>query len=99
MAEALIRGALLPRAEPASIDVGNGRLGSIADVVAIIQRLLGTELPLQPVERLQRSNEQARCADLPAMTAALGGWHPRISLEEGLARAVAGYRQELATAR
>ena len=99
VAEALIRGALLPRAEPASIDVGNGRLGSIADVVAIIQRLLGTELPLQPVERLQRSNEQARCADLPAMTAALGGWHPRISLEEGLARAVAGYRQELATAR
>lgn len=99
VAEALIRGALLPRAEPASIDVGNGRLGSIADVVAIIQRLLGTELPLQPVERLQRSNEQARCADLPAMTAALGGWHPRISLEEGLARALAGYRQELATAR
>ena len=30
------------------------------------------------------------------MTAALGGWCPRISLEEGLARAVAGYRQELA---
>ena len=99
VAEALIRGALLPRAEPASIDVGNGRLGSIADVVAIIQRLLGTELPLQPVERLQRSNEQARCADLSAMTAALGGWRPRIGLEEGLARAVAGYRQELAEAR
>lgn len=99
VAEALIRGALLPRAEPASIDVGNGRLGSIADVVAIIQQLLGTELPLQPVERLQRSNEQARCADLSAMTAALGGWRPRIGLEEGLARAVAGYRQELAEAR
>ncbi|MDO4637982.1 MAG: NAD(P)-dependent oxidoreductase [Lautropia sp.] len=95
VADALIAGALLPQAKPASIDVGCGRLASIADVVGIIQRQLGTGLPLQPVERMQRRNEQARCANLSAMQAALQGWLPRISLEDGLARTIAGYRQSL----
>lgn len=96
VAEALIRGSLLPRASPASIDVGWGKLDTIATVVEIIRDIIGTDIQPTISALLARKNEQARCAELGAASVALGGWLPRIGLREGLERTVAWYREQQA---
>lgn len=91
VAEALIRGALLPQASPASIDIGWGKLDSIATVVETIRDIIGTDIQPTVSAQLARQNEQARHADIEATRDALGGWMPRIGLREGLERTVAWY--------
>lgn len=94
VAEALIRGALLPRAEPDSIDVGWGALHAIADVIEIIRQEIGTDIQAEIATQLTRKNEQARHADLEITRAVMPDWTPRIDLRTGMARTVAWHRAQ-----
>lgn len=96
VAEALIRAALLPEARPANLDIGWGKLDSIATVVDTIRDIMGIDIQPSIAPHLARPNEQARFADIETASAALDGWRPRITLREGLARTIAGYREQLA---
>lgn len=99
VAEALIRGALLPTASPDTIDVGWGKLHAISEVIEIIRQQIGTAIQAEIATQLTRKNEQARHADLAAAKEALGGWTPRIDLHEGMARTVAWHREQRELAR
>ncbi|MDO4906110.1 MAG: NAD(P)-dependent oxidoreductase [Lautropia sp.] len=96
VAEALILGSLLPRAEPSSIDVGWGLLASIGDMIDIVRDIIGTDIKPTVSSEMARQHEQGRCADIVATQAALGGWFPRIDLRQGLTRTIDWYRQQQA---
>ncbi len=94
VAEALILGSLLPRAEPSSIDVGWGELASIGHMVDVVRDILGTDIEPTVSAQMARQNEQGRCADMATTQAVLGGWFPRIDLREGLSRTIDWYRAQ-----
>src|SRR5690606_36322356 len=78
--------AALPPGE--TVEFGGGRPGSLSDVATYIYRLVGRggspligALPNRPGE------EPRQVADVER-TAALIGWRPRISLEDGVSRLV-----------
>ncbi|MHB8926771.1 MAG: GDP-mannose 4,6-dehydratase [Bacillota bacterium] len=76
-----------------TLNVGTGRETSIADLAAIIVRMVGSS------SRVVRG--APRLGDLPRLAADISrltrktGWHPRITLAEGLDRTIAWYRRVL----
>jgi UDP-glucose 4-epimerase len=79
-----------------AFNVGTGRSSSIADVLAILQRLLGTALA--PVATPPRAGDVAvTCADPRAAAAALG-FRARVPLDRGLRRTVAAVPRHAAVA-
>ena len=76
---------LTQRQEPglALFNVGSGKSISVADLVALAQRVAGTSLPV-------RSSAQERRNEIPDARADIGllertfGWRPKTSLEDGL---------------
>ena len=93
--DGLLIAAQAPGVEGCTIDLGSGVLVPIRDVVERLVRLVGARV--QPLFGAlnDRPSEQVRVADTADAYARLG-WKPVTSLEEGLTRTVAWYRQQLA---
>ena len=64
-------------------NVGSGTSSSVSDVVAMIQRLAGTSLPVVSSEEIRKNEIPEVCADVGLLHRAKG-WRPRTSIEEGL---------------
>lgn len=93
--EGLVALGSRPGVEGQHIDLGSGRLVSIRSVVELLVRAV-PEAPAPVFAALpERPLEVERRADLRATRHALD-WAPQVTLEEGLARTVAWYRQHAA---
>jgi len=79
-----------------TIDIGLGQLTSVGDIALGIGRRLEASSLIRLGALPDRKLEPTRVADV-TRTAALIGWHARVSVEEGLDRAVAWYRTHLGT--
>jgi nucleoside-diphosphate-sugar epimerase len=89
--EGLLAAAVASGIEGGTIDIGSGRLTTIRAVVEELVRLNGDRI--QPVfgALADRPLEQVRVADIARSWSRMG-WKPTISLQDGLERTVAWYR-------
>jgi nucleoside-diphosphate-sugar epimerase len=76
------------------VNVGSGHAHSVASLVKKLATIMGrTDVQLElDSSRLRRHDIQRFCADSGKLRRATG-WEPRVSLEEGLARTVAWFRE------
>jgi nucleoside-diphosphate-sugar epimerase len=95
--DAFLAAAVAPRADGASVDIGSGKLVSVRALVAQLKRLVGGPVEPRFGALPDRMLERVRVAD-PATAAAVIGWRPRTSLEDGLAQTVEFYRDQLSRA-
>ena len=72
------------------VNLGNPDERTIADLAAIIQRLMGKDVGI--VHRpLPPDDPRVRCPDITKARTVLG-WEPKVSLEEGLRRTIESYK-------
>ena len=83
--------------EGRTLDVGSGTLVTVREVVERLGRLVGSAVAPRFGVVPERPREQVRMADVASTAAALG-WRARTSLDEGLRRTVAWYRDHQARA-
>jgi UDP-glucose 4-epimerase len=93
--DAFLRAAVAPGLEGLSLDIGTGELVTTRELVTRLHRIVGTEvepvfgaIPDRPLERVRMAQ--------PAAAAEAMGWHPEMPLDEGLARTVSFYREQVA---
>jgi UDP-glucose 4-epimerase len=91
LADGLMSIAAHPDTIGQSLDIGSGDAISLRALSERVGTLIGT--PVRPTfaERPERQHEQTRRADV-ARTAAVSGWSPQTSLDEGLRRTIAWFR-------
>jgi UDP-glucose 4-epimerase len=94
--DAFLAAAVAPGAEGATLDIGSGELVSVRSLVTRLARLVGGDVEPRYGALPPRKLERVRVAD-PTGAAALLGWRPGTSLDDGLARTVAFYRARLGT--
>jgi nucleoside-diphosphate-sugar epimerase len=92
--DALIGVAERPQLRGRMIDVGCGRLTTVAEVAAGIGQRLDRASSIRIGAIADRRLEPTRTADV-VTTAALIGWRAQVTLEEGLDRSVEWYRSHL----
>jgi len=85
--QGLLAAASASGMEGNSVDIGSGELIAISDVVRRICRLVRPDAPVEFGSTSERRPEQVRQADV-VRTFALTGWHPTVSLDDGLKLAV-----------
>jgi dTDP-glucose 4,6-dehydratase len=80
------------------VNIGNPTETTILDFARTINRLTGNKsgLEYQPENRLG-NDPQRRCPDITRARSLLG-WEPKVSLEDGLIRTIAYYKQKLGLA-
>jgi UDP-glucose 4-epimerase len=88
--EAFLRAATHPDAPGLVADIGSGCGTTIADTVAELADLVGSQVALGFGDVADRHNDTARIADTTTAEHVLG-WRPRTSLAEGLARTLEWY--------
>lgn len=81
-----------PRTEGGVYNLGSGRSHSVLEILAMIQRLLGTDAAPEHRPDLPGEAWETR-ADIAAARAL--GWEPRVGLEEGLRRSIAYIREHV----
>jgi UDP-glucose 4-epimerase len=94
--DAFLAAMVAPAALGKSLDIGSGELVTVRECVARLERLVGSDI--EPVfgGLPDRKLERVRVADpTPAKDAM--GWRPRTTLEHGLGRTVAFYRESLSS--
>lgn len=79
-----------------SLDVGSGSLVTIREVALRLTAMIDPSLAPRFGARADRPLEHPRAADTAGTKAAIG-WAPRTTLEEGLGRTVAWYRERAAS--
>lgn len=72
-------------------NIGTGRETDILTIYLLLQKL--TASPLGPAHGAAKPGEQRRSALTCDLAREVLGWQPRISLEEGLSRTVAAFRE------
>ena len=99
--DGFVRAAAAPGIEGQSIQLGTGRSESIGDMLAIAQRLIGTEARVVTDEARLRpdSSEVMVLLSDPAVAHEVLGWDALTSLEEGLATTIAWIRDHPEPAR
>lgn len=90
--EGLVALMAAPGIEGETLDLGSGRLTSIADVVRRLADLVGASGAPRFGARADRPLEGEPSADVES-TARRCGWRPRVPLEEGLRQTVDWYRE------
>lgn len=80
--------------EGRTIDLGSGTLLSARDIVNRIVKLIGVNITPSLGSLPDRPAEEVRVADLTYANEKLG-WCPAISIDEGLARTIAWYHEQL----
>jgi UDP-glucose 4-epimerase len=89
-AQALIKASETPGVSGQVYNVGTGRSVTVLELVAVLNRLLGTDV--RPVHGPARAGEvRHSCADITRARAELG-YEPGVSLEEGLRQTLNWYR-------
>lgn len=88
--EAFLAAAVAPAVDGRTLDVGSGRMVTVAEVVAEIGRIVGASVASREGVT-DRPLQGETVADVSS-TAAVTGWRPATTLEEGLRRTVAWYR-------
>ena len=78
---------------PAPINLGNPDEISIAELVALVRRLTGTDSPVV-ARPLPQDDPRRRCPDIASARRVLG-WSPTVSLAEGLCRTIAWFTLRL----
>ena len=80
-----------------TINLGSGRETSIGDLAALIGTLCGAEPRIETEERRARvtGSEVARLLADATVAREILGWQSRVSLEQGLERTVAWFREHL----
>jgi nucleoside-diphosphate-sugar epimerase len=94
--DGLLAAVLVPGLEGLSIDLGSGTLVTIRKLVEKIYAQLAPGLDPPFGSLPDRAQEQTRVAD-PATATSLTGWHPQVSLDDGLRRTIEWYREQLCT--
>ena len=94
--EGCLTAAYAPGIEGRTFDLGSGTLLSARDIVNRIVNLIGTTITPSLGVLTDRPAEEIRVADLTHAKEKLG-WSPTISIDEGLARTVAWYHEQLLT--
>lgn len=74
-----------------TFNVGSGQSYSVGEVVSMLQKIAGTNKPVVSAERRRQEEIDDVRADITAIEKAVG-WRPRISLEQGLTKVMAGLR-------
>lgn len=95
--EACVAAATVPDIEGRVINVGSGQEYRIRDVAERIVKLIGCGSTLRVGALPDAPGDLARLVCDPSLAASLLQWHPRTSLEEGLAQTIAWYRRPLVT--
>ncbi|MHA6784810.1 NAD-dependent epimerase/dehydratase family protein [Pseudonocardia saturnea] len=95
--DAFLAAACIPSVEGRSFDIGSGEAVDIRRTVAVLQRIVGGDVPARFGAVQDRKHDSARIADL-SETCPVLGWRARVGLEEGLARTVDWYRARPAIA-
>ncbi|MEZ5857070.1 MAG: hypothetical protein R3D67_20895 [Hyphomicrobiaceae bacterium] len=78
----------------ATLDIGSGSLTSIRDLALQIRDIVAPGAEIAFGSLADRRNETSLVADLERARA-ISNWRPRVSLDEGLKRTVAWYRDRL----
>jgi UDP-glucose 4-epimerase len=94
--QALLRAAETPGVSGRVYNVGTGRGVTLLELIATLNRLLGTDRPPQHGPPRQGDIRHSR-ADISRARRELG-YEPAVSLEEGLRRTLRWYQEPLATA-
>lgn len=89
--EGLVR-LLAAEFNPGPVNLGSPVEVSVWDLAEEVQRQVGTRLPIR-FEPVPVDDPRRRCPDITKARRVLGGWEPRVSLSEGLARTIAYFRQ------
>jgi UDP-glucose 4-epimerase len=89
--QALIRASEAPAAGGQVYNVGTGRGTSVLDLVDVLNRLLGTKLSARHAD-LRAGDVRHSRADISRARVDLG-YEPRTTLEEGMAKTLAWYRE------
>lgn len=90
--DGFLRAGHVPSLEGATLEIGSGSTASIREVVAILARLFDSRVEPRFGVLPDRPSPVVRAADAVQTRARLG-WEPTVSLDEGLRRTVAWYRQ------
>ena len=80
--------------EGRTIDLGSGILLPVRDIVNRIVKLIGVNIKPSLGGLPDRPAEEVRVADL-AYAKEKFGWSPTISIDDGLARTIAWYHEQL----
>jgi len=88
----LVRGviAMLDRAEPGPINLGNDEEIPVIDLARMVRRLTGSASPVE--YRPLPADDPARRRPVIAKAAEVLGWSPAVPAEEGLRRTIAWFR-------
>ena len=72
-------------------NIGSGKSYSVAEIVQIVQNILGTNLPVISQKKIRPQEIQDVKADI-GQAAKILGWKPKISFEEGLNKIIKGVK-------
>lgn len=91
----LVRGlvALMDSDEPGPVNLGNPVEFTVAELAEVVIELTGAEVPIEH-RPLPVDDPTQRRPDITAASLRLG-WHPTVSLREGLERTIDHFRREL----
>jgi UDP-glucuronate decarboxylase len=82
----------------APVNLGNPRETTVLELAQIVKRLTRSSAPIVHAE-LPKDDPCRRNPDISRAQTLLGGWTPRVELEEGLARTVQDFRDRLGIGR
>jgi len=85
--------------EPSPTNLGNPREMTILRLAQLVLELTGSRSEIQfvtPADERTADDPKVRCPDISKAQRILG-WSPEVSLEDGLARTIAYFRQKLAS--
>jgi dTDP-glucose 4,6-dehydratase len=88
--EGFVAAAQTPAAAGRTVQLGTGHDASIADLVAIVGELLGTELQIEtdPARVRSETSEVLRLVSSPQLAREVLGWQPEVELRDGVARTI-----------
>jgi dTDP-glucose 4,6-dehydratase len=86
---------LTETSEADPINLGNPDERSIGELAELVIELTGSTSKIEYLD-LPQDDPKVRCPDIARARSVLG-WEPKVSLEDGLARAIEWYRSELAS--
>jgi dTDP-glucose 4,6-dehydratase len=93
LVEGILR--LLHSNEREPVNIGNPREMTILQFGEAVQKATGSHVPID-FRPLPVDDPKVRRPDIGKARRVLGGWEPKVSLEEGLARTTAYFRRKLA---
>ncbi|MGH0036615.1 MAG: NAD-dependent epimerase/dehydratase family protein [Myxococcota bacterium] len=92
--DGLVRAGFVGGVGGLEIDLGTGTLVSLRTVIEKLAAQIGGPASPEFGSRTERPLERSRVARLDEATRLLGGWRPRVDLDEGLRRTIEALREQ-----